>query len=111
MTQPSGTVTLVFTDVEGSTRLLRELGRDAYQAMMAEHRGIVRAACARHAGYEVDNEGDAFFYAFGSAGEALAAVAETMADLTETAIRIRVGVHTGEPSLDPPKYVLSLIHI
>ncbi len=45
MTQPSGTVTLVFTDVEGSTRLLRELGPDAYQAAMAEHRGIVRAAC------------------------------------------------------------------
>jgi class 3 adenylate cyclase len=59
--QPSGTVTLVFTDIEGSTRLLQELGRDAYLAALDEQRRIVRAACARHDGYEVDTAGDRFF--------------------------------------------------
>jgi class 3 adenylate cyclase len=67
VTQPSGTVTLVFTDIEGSTKLLRELGTDAYREALAEHRRIVRQACARYQGYEVDYEGDAFFYAFSSA--------------------------------------------
>ena len=109
-TQPSGTVTLVFTDVEGSTRLLRELGRNAYLAALNEHRRIVRLACARHGGYEVDNEGDGFFYAFGSAREALTAVEETMGGLEGTPIRIRVGIHTGEPDLDPPKYVGLDVH-
>lgn len=57
--QPSGTVTLVFTDIEGSTRLLDELGVEAYREALAEHRRIVREACGRHDGYEVDYEGDA----------------------------------------------------
>ena len=108
--QPSGTVTLVFTDVEGSTRLLRELGRDAYLAALDGQRRIVRAACARHGGYEVDTAGDGFFYAFASAGEAVAAVEEAMADLEETTIRVRVGMHTAEPGLDPPKYVGLDVH-
>ncbi len=108
--QPSGTVTLVFTDVEGSTRLLQELGRDAYLAALDEQRRIVRAACARHDGYEVDTAGDGFFYAFASAGKAVAAVEEAMAALAETTIRVRAGVHTGEPRLDPPKYVGQEVH-
>jgi predicted ATPase/class 3 adenylate cyclase len=108
--QPSGTVTLVFTDIERSTWLLGELGQDAYQAALAEQRRIVRAAGARHGGYEVDNQGDSFFYAFSSAGEALAAVDEATSALAETTIRIRVGIHTGEPGLDPPKYVGLDVH-
>src|SRR5438309_4220285 len=108
--QPSGTVTLVFTDVAGSTRLLQELGRDAYLAALDEQRQIVRSACAQHAGYEVDTAGDGFFYAFASAGDAVAAVAEAMAALEETTIRIRAGIHTGEPGLDPPKYVGHEVH-
>ena len=72
--QPSGTVTLMFTDIEGSTRLLEELGTNAYRDALAEHRRIVRDACARHAGYEVDYEGDAFFYAFSTAQAAVSAV-------------------------------------
>ena len=59
--QPSGTVTLVFTDVEGSTALLGELGTEAYRAALAEHRRIVREAFAAHAGYEVDDAGDGLF--------------------------------------------------
>ena len=110
MAQPSGTVTLVFTDIEGSTRLLEELGTDRYREALAEHRRIVRWACARHAGYEVDTEGDAFFYAFASAQAAVAAVAEAMQGLDGGPIRIRVGIHTGEPALDPPNYVGLDVH-
>jgi len=108
--QPSGRVTLVFTDIEGSTRLLERLGADAYREALAGHRGIVRGACARHQGYEVDYEGDAFFYAFASAGQAVAAVSDAMAGLAEGPIRVRVGIHTGEPILDPPKYVGLDVH-
>ena len=108
--QPSGTVTLVFTDIEGSTRLLQVLGREAYLAALAEHRGVVRAACARHGGYEVDYEGDSFFYAFQSAGDAVSAVAEARSGLASGPIRVRVGIHTGEPGLDPPKYVGLDVH-
>jgi predicted ATPase len=104
-------VTLVFTDIEGSTRLLEELGVDGYREALAEHRRVVRGACARHAGYEVDYEGDAFFYAFASAQAAVLAVSEAMAGLQTGPIRIRVGVHTGEPELDPPKYVGMDVHL
>ena len=110
VTQPSGTVTLVFTDIEGSTRLLEELGVDAYRDALAEHRRVVRDACARYDGYEVDYEGDAFFYAFASAQAAVAAVSEAMVGLDGGPIRIRVGIHTGEPALDPPKYVGLDVH-
>ena len=108
--QPSGTVTLVFTDVEGSTKLLDELGTDGYRHALGEHRRIVREAFALHDGYEVDYEGDAFFYAFASAPEAVTAVSEAMVGLKAGPIRIRVGIHTGEPALDPPKYVGMDVH-
>ena len=108
--QPSGTVTLVFTDVEGSTKLLEELGTDGYRDALGEHRRIVREACALHHGYEVDYEGDAFFYAFASAQAAVSAVSEAMVGLETGPIRIRVGIHTGEPALDPPKYVGMDVH-
>ena len=64
---PSGTVTFLFTDVEGSTRLLHELGAEAYAAALAEHRRVIREACAATGGVEVDTQGDAFFFAFPSA--------------------------------------------
>jgi hypothetical protein len=103
--QPSGTVTLVFTDVEGSTKLLEELGTDAYRQALGDHRRVVRDTFTLREGYEVDYEGDAFFYAFASAQHAVSAVSEAMVGLEAGPIRIRVGVHTGEPALDPPKYV------
>jgi len=108
--QPSGSVTLMFTDIEGSTRLLEELGTDEYREALAEHRRIVRDACDRYDGYEVDYEGDAFFYAFNSAEQAVRAISEAMDGLTEGPIRIRVGIHTGEPAVDPPKYVGIDVH-
>ena len=76
---PTGTVTFLFTDVEGSTRLLHELGAELYAAALAEHRRIVREACAREGGVEVDTQGDAFFFAFPTAPGAVAA-ASAMTD-------------------------------
>ena len=70
---PSGTVTFLFTDVEGSTRLLQELGADAYADALAEHRRAIREACAAEGGVEVDTQGDAFFFAFPTAPGAAAA--------------------------------------
>src|SRR5262249_17146086 len=111
VSQPSGQVTLVFTDIEGSTKLLEELGTAAYREALAEHRRVVREACARHAGYEVDYEGDAFFYAFSSPQEAVAAVSEAREGLDAGPIAVRVGIHTGAPDLDPPKYVGMDVHL
>ncbi len=64
---PSGTVTFLFTDVEGSTKLLDDLGAETYAQVLQEHRRIVREACMRHGGVEVDTQGDAFFVAFPTA--------------------------------------------
>ena len=110
VSQPSGEVTLVFSDIEGSTRLLEKLGTDAYRHALNEHRRIVRDAYARYSGYEVDYEGDAFFYTFSSAPEAVCAVTEAMAGLEPGPINIRVGIHTGSPEPDPPKYVGMDVH-
>jgi predicted ATPase/class 3 adenylate cyclase len=108
--QPSGTVTFVFTDIAGSTRLLSELGQERYLEVLREHRRVVREAFGERAGYEVDSEGDAFFYAFADAGSAVSAVRAVQETLVSGPIRLRVGVHTGEPGLDPPKYVGLDVH-
>ena len=108
--QPVGRVTLVFTDVEGSTRLLRELGEEAYRRALGDHRSCVREAFGRHQGYEVGCEGDSFFYAFDSPEEAVRAVSEAVAGLEGGPVRVRVGVHSGEPGVDPPNYVGLDVH-
>lgn len=108
--QPSGTVTLVFTDIEGSTRLMHALGESQYRAALGEHRRIVRSAFTRNGGYEVDYEGDSFFYTFQTADDAIAAVVEAQQGLADGPVTIRVGVHTGSPQLDPPKYVGMAVH-
>jgi predicted ATPase/class 3 adenylate cyclase len=108
--QPSGTVTFVFTDVEGSTALLEALGVVAYRDALAEQRSILREAFAAHSGYEVDEAGDGLFYAFASASEAVRAVAQATASLAQGPVQVRVGVHTGEALLDPPKYVGADVH-
>jgi predicted ATPase len=106
---PTGTVTFLFTDVEGSTRLLHELGDD-YQNVLSDHRRVLREAFDRHAGVEVDTQGDAFFVAFSKASDALAAAAEGRAALEPSAVRVRMGVHTGEPLLTEEGYVGIDVH-
>jgi class 3 adenylate cyclase len=73
---PAGSVTLVFTDIEGSTKLQHELGAEAYADALAEHRRLLREAFGRHGGVEIDTQGDAFFYAFADAREAVTAAEE-----------------------------------
>ena len=107
---PTGTVTFLFTDVEESTRLLRELGAEAYADALAEHRRVVREACAAKGGVEVDTQGDAFFLAFPSAaGAARAAQAITDA-LADGQIRLRIGLHTGTPLATDEGYVGDDVH-
>ncbi len=93
---PTGTVTFLFTDVEGSTRLLHDLGAEAYADALAEHRRVLRDAFAAHGGAEVDTQGDAFFVAFARASDALTAAREAQAALSGP-VRVRMGLHTGEP--------------
>jgi predicted ATPase/class 3 adenylate cyclase len=106
---PTGVVTLLFTDVEGSTRLLEELG-DGYGDALHEHRRGLRTAFADHDGVEVDTQGDAFFVAFGRASDAVAAAADGQRALADGQIRVRMGLHTGEPRLTEEGYVGIDVH-
>lgn len=105
---PAGTVTFVFTDIEGSTKLLDELGSERYAEALAEHRRVVRGALA--SGHEVDTQGDAFFYAFERASDAVAGCEEAVAALEGGPIRVRIGMHTGEPVLTGEGYVGVDVH-
>jgi predicted ATPase len=107
---PSGTVTFLFTDVEGSTRLLQELGAEGYAAALAEHRWLLREAFSRHGGVEVDTQGDAFFVAFPTAPGALHAATELTGALETGPIRVRVGTHTGTPVTTDEGYVGEDVH-
>src|SRR5919109_3118766 len=106
---PTGVVTLLFTDVEGSTRLLHELG-DGYGEALHEHRRRLRATFADHQGIEVDTQGDAFFVAFARASSAVAAAADGQRALADGPIRVRMGLHTGEPRLTEEGYVGLDVH-
>ena len=107
---PSGTVTFLFTDVEGSTRLLHELGADAYAQLLATHRSAIRKAAARHDGVEVDTQGDAFFLAFPTAPAGVAAASEMTKTLASGQIQVRIGLHTGTPLLSDEGYVGGDVH-
>jgi class 3 adenylate cyclase len=106
---PSGTVTFLFTDVEGSTRLLKQL-RDGYGELLAEHRRILRTAFAEHGGQEIDTQGDAFFVAFRRAKDAALAASAGQRALAAhpwpkgADCRVRMGMHTGEPTVGDEGY-------
>jgi predicted ATPase/class 3 adenylate cyclase len=106
---PTGVVTLLFTDVEGSTKLLREIG-DGYADALHEHRRVLRAAFEAHQGVEVDTQGDAFFVAFARASDAVGAVVDAQRGLAGGPIRVRMGLHTGEPRLTEEGYVGIDVH-
>ena len=99
---PQGTVTLVFTDIEGSTRLLQELGREPYIRALETHRRLLRHAFTAHGGVEVEMQGDSLLFAFDSAPDAVAAAADGQRALAQhdwkaERVRVRMGLHTGEP--------------
>ncbi len=106
---PSGTVTFLFTDIEGSTRLLRQL-RDRYGQVLAEHRRILRAAFEAYGGQEIDTQGDSFFVAFHKATDAALAAGSAQRALAEHSwpdgvdVRVRMGMHTGEPTVGDEGY-------
>ncbi|HEV8452588.1 MAG TPA: adenylate/guanylate cyclase domain-containing protein [Gaiellales bacterium] len=104
---PDGTITLLFTDVEGSTRLLGEVGAERYAELLGEHRRVLRDAFHRHGGVEVDTQGDAVFVAFPTAPGALAAAAEAQAALP---LPVRMGIHTGTPLVTAEGYVGNDVH-
>ena len=108
---PTGTVTFLFTDVEGSTKLLRTLGVEAYADALAEHRRVVREACAATGGVEVDTQGDAFFVAFPSALGAAAAARAITDAFAPGPIRLRIGLHTGTPLVTDEGYVGDDVHL
>jgi predicted ATPase/class 3 adenylate cyclase len=106
---PSGTVTFLFTDIEGSTRLLRELG-ERYADMLAEHNRLLREAFSRHDGLEVGTQGDSFFVAFADAGDAVAAASDVQAALAGGPMQVRIGIHTGEAVVTDEGYVGIDVH-
>jgi class 3 adenylate cyclase len=107
---PSGTVTFVFSDIEGSTGLLKRLG-DGYGELIAEHRRIVREHFNGHSGVEIDTQGDSFFYAFARARDAVIAAVATQRAHEEhewpggERVRVRMGLHTGEPAVGAEGYL------
>src|SRR5438552_1509035 len=106
---PRGTVTFLFTDIEASTRLLRDHGA-RYAELLADHRNTLRGAFTGHGGVEVDTQGDAFFVAFERASDAVAAAAAARDALRDGPIRVRIGVHTGEPQVTDEGYVGLDVH-
>jgi class 3 adenylate cyclase len=107
---PSGTVTFLFTDVEGSTRLLHELGADAYAEALAEHRRVIREACRCRGRCRGRTQGDAFFFAFPTAPRALAAAEAMTERLAAGPIHVRIGLHTGTPLLAEEGYRGADVH-
>ncbi len=107
---PSGTVTFLFTDIEGSTALLRELG-DRYSDVLGRERSILRETLGSAGGQEIDTQGDAFFFSFTRARDAVAGAVAAQRALVEeewpdgVAVRVRMGLHTGEPSVGDEGYV------
>lgn len=112
---PTGTVTFLFTDIEGSTKLLQRLG-PRYADVLDAHRRILRAAFAAHGGYEVDTQGDSFFVAFPTALAGLRAAIEATRALAayvwpeDATMRVRMGLHSGAPQLAGDRYVGLDVH-
>jgi len=112
---PSGTVTFLFTDVDGSTRLLKRL-RERYGEVLADHRRLLRAVFSDYGGHEIDTQGDAFFVAFGRAKDAVRAAVAAQRALVEhpwstgEEVRVRMALHTGEPEVSAAGYVGLGVH-
>lgn len=108
---PAGTVTFLFTDIEGSTRLLASLGIDAYAEALVEHRRTLRDVFTRHGGVEFGTEGDSFCVAFATAPSAVETAAEVTQALVNGPMRVRIGIHTGTPHIADDDYVGEDVHL
>src|SRR5438067_270930 len=114
--RPTGTVTFLFTDIEGSTRHLAEVGSDRYGAVLEQHRAILRAAWSRHEGHDFGSAGDSMFVAFHSAQHAMRAAVEAQCALIDHGwsdarpVRVRMGLHTCEAIVQGDDYVGIGVH-
>jgi class 3 adenylate cyclase len=112
----SGTVTFLFTDIEGSTGLLKQLGRASYGELLARQQLLLREAFTAHGGEEIDTQGDSFFVAFRSAPDAVAAAVAIQRSLADhewpdgVEVRVRIGIHTGEAAASGERYVGFSVH-
>ena len=106
---PHGTVTFVFTDIEGSTDLARRHGAN-FGRVRSEHRRVLREAFGRYGGHEIDTAGDGFFVAFDRAGDAVAAAIAAQRAVAGLEVRVRMGLHSAEPYLDEEGYVGVGVH-
>ena len=108
---PGGTVTFVFTDIEGSTKLLQELGDEGYGTVSNDHRRLVRETFGARGGTEIDTQGDAFFFSFPRARDAVAAAVDAQRAIHDhewpdgLEVRVRMGIHTGEPHVGEEGYL------
>src|SRR6266581_7875594 len=113
---PAGTITLLFTDIEGSTLLLQHVG-EQYSHVLAQCRQLLRTAFQQSHGHEVDTQGDAFFFAFARATDAVSAAVAVQCSLAShawpegAAVRVRMGLHTGEPQRTADGYVGLDVHL
>jgi class 3 adenylate cyclase len=107
---PSGTVTFLFSDIEGSTELLKQLGDMTYEQLLRDHRRLLREIFDEHDGREIDTQGDAFFYSFPRARDAVVAAAHAQKGMASHSwpngvdVRVRMGLHTGEPAVGNEGY-------
>jgi predicted ATPase/class 3 adenylate cyclase len=114
--QPTGTITMLFSDVEGSTELLGRIGADRYADVLEQHNRLLRRAFVQHGGYEVDTAGDSFFVSFSRADDAVLAAEDAQRSLAAAiwpdgvAVRVRMAIHTGTPLLVGAKYVGMDVH-
>jgi WD40 repeat protein/class 3 adenylate cyclase len=112
---PTGSVSLMFTDIEGSTKLLERL-RERYAVVLEQHRNLLRAAFERHGGHEVDTQGDSFFVAFGSPADAVECAIEIQRELSAhewpegEIVQVRIGIHSGQPTVAATGYVGIDVH-
>src|SRR5207302_119093 len=112
----TGTVTFLFTDIEGSTRLLKQLGRARYGEVWADQQRLLREVFARHRGEEIDTQGDSFFVAFRSASDAVSAAVDAQRAFAAHAwpdgveVRVRMGIHTGEAAATGERYLGLSVH-
>ena len=112
---PSGTVTFLFTDIEGSTRLVKQL-REQWGEVLSQHQELLRDAFMNHSGYEVDTQGDSFFVAFVSARDAVRAAVEGQRTILshrwphEAQVNVRMGIHTGQAVVSDGRYTGLAVH-
>src|SRR5262245_40580019 len=114
-TPPSGAVTFLFSDIEGSTQLLQRL-RERYAEALAAHQSVLRQAFERHGGYEIDTQGDAFCVAFANARDAILAAVDSQRALAAyewpggTRLRVRIGINTGQAAPTDGRYTGLAVH-